>query len=169
MLDYRSGINFDRNLIWTISDVDLTETGKHIPDIMNEGILINKVTVWLVFFLNLTTPHTIVMAHYTDEEQESVHYEDSEYESDPPEEQDSPIEEDNVPEDTNLPTQGRLSLEEVNILRANLEEWKGLKGSRRRPLTQYVRALIQKLDANEYIDAMEWNDKKKVRIYSTVD
>ena len=43
-------MNFDRNLIWTISDVDLTETGKHIPDIMNEGILINKVTVWLVFF-----------------------------------------------------------------------------------------------------------------------
>ena len=69
------------------------------------------------------------MANYTDDEQESIQYEDFEYESDPAEEQDSPVEEDNVPEDTNQPTQGRLSLEEVNILRANLEEWKGLKGS----------------------------------------
>ena len=169
MLGYRSGINFDRNLIWTISDVDLTETGKHIPNIMNEGILINKVTVWLVFFLELTTSHTIFMANYTDDEQEFVHYEDSECESDPAEEQNSPVEADNVPEDTKEPTEGRLSLEEVKILRANLDEWKGLKGSRRRPLTQYVRALIQKLDANKYIDAMEWNEKKKVRIYSTLN
>ena len=109
------------------------------------------------------------MANYTDDEQEFVHYEDSECESDPAEEQDSPVEEDNLPEDTKEPSEGRLSLEEVNILRANLEEWKGLKGSRRRPLTQYVHGLIQKLDANEYIDAMEWNEKKKVRIYTTLD
>ena len=169
MLDYQSGINFDHNLIWTILDVDLTKTGKHIPNIMNEGILINKVTMWLVFFVTLTTSHTIVMANYTDDEQEFIHYEDSECESDPAEEQDSPVEEDNVPEDTKEPSEGQLSLEEVNILRANLEEWKGLKGSWRRPLTQYVYGLIQKLNANEYIDAMEWNEKKKVRIYTTLD
>ena len=110
------------------------------------------------------------MANYTDDEQEFIHYEDSECESDPAEEQDSsPVEEDNVPEDTKQPSEGWLSLEEVNILWANLDKWKGLKRSRRRPLTQYVRGLIQKLDANEYIDAMEWNEKKKVRIYTTLD
>ena len=109
------------------------------------------------------------MANYTDDEQEFIYYEDSECESDPAREQDSPVEEDNVPEDTKEPSKGRLFLEEVNILWANLEEWKGLKGSQRRPLTQYVRGLIQKLDANEYIDAMEWNEKKRVRVYTTLN
>ena len=56
------------------------------------------------------------MANYTDDEQEFIHYEDSECESDPAEEQDSPVEEDNVPEDTKEPSEGQLSLEEVNIL-----------------------------------------------------
>ena len=41
--------------------MDLTKTGKHIPDIMNEGILINKVTVWLVFFSE--TDHTSYYCH----------------------------------------------------------------------------------------------------------
>ena len=109
------------------------------------------------------------MANYTDDEQEFVHYEDSKCESDPAKEQDSPIEEDNVPQDIKEPTEGWLSLEEVKILQANLDEWKGLKGSWKRPLTQYVCALIQKLDANKYIDAMEWNEKEKVRIYSTLN
>ena len=62
------------------------------------------------------------MANYTDDEQKFVHYEDSKCESDPAEEQDSPVEADNVPEDTKKSSEGQLSLEEVNILRANLEE-----------------------------------------------
>ena len=46
------------------------------------------------------------MANYTDDEQEFVHYEDSECESDPAEEQDSPVEEDNLLEDTKEPSVG---------------------------------------------------------------
>ena len=109
------------------------------------------------------------MANYTDDEQEFVHYEDSKCKSDPAKEQDGPVEGDNVPQDTKEPTEGWLSLEEIKILWANLDEWKGLKESWKRPQTQYVCALIQKLNANKYIDAMEWNEKKKVRIYSTLN
>jgi hypothetical protein len=59
--------------------------------------------------------------------------------------------------------QPRLSAEEVDILEEHLEEWAGLKGKKRRPVTLRVRQQIKDLEANEYIGPVEWNIKKEVR------
>lgn len=110
------------------------------------------------------------MANHTDDEQEYIDPEDTEYNSDSGEEQEETGEEDDLPEDTRRPASGqRLSLEEVNILRKHLDEWKSLKGDRRRPVTKHVRSLILRLDANKYIDAMRWNEKKAVRACHLMD
>ena len=58
--------------------------------------------------------------------------------------------------------QPRLSAEEVDILEKHLEEWAGLKGEKRRPVTLWVWQEIEDLEANEYIGPVEWNIKKEV-------
>ena len=61
MLDYQSGIKFDCNLLWMILGMHLIKSDKHILDIMNKGILINKVTMWLVFVSEID--HTSYHCH----------------------------------------------------------------------------------------------------------
>ncbi|KIM58937.1 hypothetical protein SCLCIDRAFT_27642 [Scleroderma citrinum Foug A] len=55
----------------------------------------------------------------------------------------------------------RLSTEEVDILQEHLEEWSGLKGEKRQPVTLRVQQQIKDLGANEYIGPVEWNIKKE--------
>ena len=59
--------------------------------------------------------------------------------------------------------QPRLSAEDVDILEEHLEEWAGLKGEKRRPVTLRVQQQIKDLEANEYIGPVEWNIKKEVQ------
>ena len=56
----------------------------------------------------------------------------------------------------------RLSTKEVDILQEHLEEWSGLKGDKRQPVTLRVQQQIKDLGANEYIGLVEWNIKKEV-------
>ena len=52
--------------------------------------------------------------------------------------------------------------EEIEILQANLVEWKVLKGDRQKPVQRRVRDLIQQLPLNEYIMVDDWKLKLKV-------
>jgi len=56
-------------------------------------------------------------------------------------------------------TPGKLTSEEIEILHANLKEWKALKGDRRKPVNRRVQDLIRHLPANEYILGEDWKAK----------
>ena len=59
-------------------------------------------------------------------------------------------------------TPDKLTKEEIEILQANLAEWKASKGDRQKPVQRRVRDLIQQLPSNEYIIGDDWKLKLKV-------
>ena len=59
-------------------------------------------------------------------------------------------------------TPDKLTKEEIEILQANLVEWKASKGDKQKPVQRRVRGLIQQLSSNEYIIGDDWKLKLKV-------